>query len=133
MFTSTTEIASLTTKVIELQSNLDSMTKKWEYQRNLVFSYRNKIDNVRNHIMDCYSIRGEIGQDLTGVAELLEIELTKHITGTMTIEVEFSADVPLDFDNDDISLSYEISCDSMDIDNFDYSEVNAEWTVEDEV
>lgn len=128
-----TRLIDLSTKVIELESNLDSMTKNWEFQRNLVFSYLNKIANVRDHIMECYSYENKISDDLIAIAELLEIELTKHITGKMTIEVEFSADVPLNFDSGDIELLYEVSCYSIEADNFDYSEVNAEWTVEDEI
>jgi hypothetical protein len=82
--------------------------------------------------MDLYSMNGEIDDDIKMIATLLDIELTKRITGTMTIEVEFTADVPLDFDNYDFDLSYDISCDSIEADNFEWNEVSADWDVEDE-
>lgn len=119
-------------EIIALKSNLDSMTSNWEFCRSELNSLRLKIDAVRGHILDLYSMNGEIDDDMQEVARLLDIELTKRITGTMTIEVEFTADVPLGFDNYDFDLSYDISCDSIEADNFEWNEVSADWDVEDE-
>jgi len=137
-------IAGLTEKISNLHSapvpndrddlliQIESLKKSNErWQSDYVYLQR-KIENVKGHIMDLYSMNGEIDEDMEEVARLLDIQLTKRIKGTMTIEVEFEADVPLGFDNDDFDLSYNIECDSYDAENFDWNEVSADWTVEDE-
>lgn len=121
-----------TNEMISLKSNLDTMTSNWDYCRDELNSLRTKIHNVRGYIMDLYSMNGEIDEEVKDIAEYLDIELTKRVTGTMTIEVEYSFDAPLGFDNDDLSLSYSIDCESYDVDNFDWTEVSADWSSEDE-
>ena len=120
-------------KIAALRDDLDSMTKLYNRADAKVTELHRMIKNVNDHILDVYAMNGSLDEDIKAIAELLDIALTKRITGSYTVEIEFSADVPLDFDNDDFALSYEISCDSYEADNFDYSEVNADWTVEDEV
>jgi hypothetical protein len=79
--------------------------------------------------MDMYSINGELDDDIHEIARMLDIELTKTLSGTMTIEVEFTAEVPLNYDKDDLDLSYSIDSHSHEVDNFDWTEVSADWTV----
>jgi len=128
------QIDDLNLRIISLESNLKSMTDNWSYASNRLAEFRTKIENVRGHIMDVYSINGEIDEDIQAIAELLDISLTKRIRGRMTIEIDFSADVPLVFDpdDDDFELSYEISCDTCEADNFDFTEVRSDWTVEED-
>jgi hypothetical protein len=108
------------------------MTDTWSYASNRLAALRTKIENERGHIMDVYSINGEIDEDMEEVARLLDISLTKRISGRMTIEIDFSADVPLVFDPSDIELSYEICCDTYEADNFDFNEITSDWTVEED-
>lgn len=126
------QIDDLNLRIITLESNLKSMTDNWSYASNRLAELRTKIENVRDHIMNVYSIYGEIDGDMEEVARLLDISLTKRISGKMTIEIDFSADVPLAFDPDDLELSYEISCDTYEADNFDFNEVRSDWTVEED-
>lgn len=126
------QIAALQNEIISLKSNLDSMTRNWEFASNKMRELNQKIANVRGHIFDMYSMNGEIDDDIKMIADLLDIELTKRVSGTMTIEVEYSFDAPLNFDNDDLDLSYEINCESYGVDNFDWTEVSADWSSEDE-
>ena len=90
-----------------------------------------KIDGVRGYILDVYSETGKIENELMEIAELLDINLTKRVTGTYTIEVEYDFEAPLYFDNDDLELSYTIECDSHDVTGFDYNEISADWSSED--
>lgn len=125
-------VAEQQAKIIELESKLDSMTNNYSriFQNNT--SLNTKIINVRGHIMDMYSINGELDEDIHEIARMLDIELTKTLSGTMTIEVEFTAEVPLNYDKDDLDLSYTIDCNSYDTDNFDWNEVSADWTVDED-
>jgi hypothetical protein len=126
------QIDDLNLRIVTLESNLKSMTDNWSYASNRLAELRTKIENVRGHIWDIYSMNGEVDEDIQAIAELLDISLTKRISGRMTIEIDFSADVPLAFDPDDLELSYEISCDTYEADNFDFNEVRSDWTVEED-
>lgn len=119
-------------KIAALRDDLDSMTKLYNRADAKVTELHRMIKNVHDHILDVYAMNGNLDDDIKGIAELLDIALTKRITGSYTVEIEFSADVPLDFDNDDFALSYEISCDSYEADNFDFIEVSVRSYVEEE-
>lgn len=109
--------------------NLKKSNDRWQSD----YTYlQRKIENVKGYIIDQYSMEGRISDDLAEIAALLDINLTKRVRGTMTIEVEYDFDAPLGFDNDDLELSYTIDCDSHEVDNFDWNEVSADWSSEDE-
>ena len=120
-------------KIAALRADLDSMTKLYNRADAKVTELHRMIKNVHEYIMDIYATNGSLDEDIKGIAELLDIALTKRITGSYTVEIEFSADVPLDFNNDDFALSYEIDCDTYEADNFDFIEVNVRSYVEEEV
>jgi hypothetical protein len=126
------EIDDLNLQIITLESNLKSMTNNADYHRNHANDYRIKIDNVRGYIMDEYSMEGSISTHLEEVARLLDIQLTKRISGKMTIEVEYFAEVPLGFDECDLDLSFSVECDSHDVEGFEYNEILCDWTVEED-
>ena len=85
---------------------------------------------MRGHILDLYSINDEIDDDMEEVARLLDIELTKEISGTATFEISFTADVPLGFDADDFEISFDVNCDTDDAEGFDWNEDNCEINAE---
>ena len=116
--------------VAALREDLDNMTKCWTRSESRVSDLHRKIQNVEDHIKDVYFMNGVIDDDLRAIAELLDISLTKRITGTGTVSFEFSADVPLDFE-DDLDLSVYIETNSVDVDNFDANIISCEWDVED--
>ena len=116
-------------KIAALRADLDSMTKLYSRADAKVADLHRKIQNVEDHIKDVYFMNGVIDEDLRAVAELLDISLTKQITGTGTVTFEFTADVPLDFE-DDLDLTVYIETNNIDIDNFDANTISCEWEVE---
>lgn len=119
-------------EIIALKSNLDTMTSNWEYCRNEMNDLRRKIENVRGHIMDIYSMSGSLDDDIKEIAGYLDISLTKRISGTATYEISFSAEVPLDFDADDLELSFSVECESYEAESFTWDEEDTNVNAEDE-
>ena len=116
-------------KIAALRADLDSMTKLYNRADAKVADLNRKIQNVEDHIKDVYFMNGEIDDDLRAVAELLDISLTKQITGSGTVTFEFTADVPLDFDGDlDLSVYFETN--NIDVNIFEPDNISCEWEVE---
>lgn len=92
-----------------------------------------KIGNVKGFIADLYSMNGDIADDIKEIAEMLDIELTKAITGTATFEISFTAQVPLDFDTSDFELSFDVNCDSYEADDFEWNEDDTNIECEEEM
>jgi chromosome segregation ATPase len=120
----------LSFQINTLQREVERLQGNFERTRARSNELELRISNVRGHIMDMYSINGELDDDIHEIARMLDIELTKTISGTMTIEVEFTAEVPLNYDKDDLDLSYSIDSHSYEVDNFDWTEISADWTVD---
>ena len=119
------QIQNLTTKLENTEMARNS------FQRQLS-EISMKVDAVKGYIADIYSSNGEIDDDIKQIAEYLDIELTKSITGTATFQISFTAEVPLDFDTDDFELSFDVNCDSYEADNFEWSEEDVDVDCEDE-
>jgi len=90
-----------------------------------------KISNAEGVITDYISMNGELTDELKEIAEYLGMSLTKEITGTFSLEVSWTATVPMDFDADDLEISYSLECDSYDAEDFDYNEDNCTVSGED--
>ena len=113
-----------------LQREVERLQTNWESSRNRAEELVTKINNVRGHIMDIYSMNGSIDEDVVQIAAYLDIELTKRISGMATFEISFSADVPLGFDTGDFEISFDVDCDTHEAENFDWDvethDVNAD-------
>lgn len=83
-----------------------------------------KIANVKGYIADIYSEDGEIDERVKDIARLLDIELTKRISGSAEFSISWSAQVPIDFDADDFELSFDVDCDTYEAEDFDWQEEN---------
>ena len=116
---------TLKAEILRLEQNMDSF-------RSQTFDYQRKIKNVEGVIRDYYSENGEVSEELTQIAELLEITITKRVSGTATFEISWSAQVPLDFDADDFEISFDVDCESYEADNFEWQEENTEVNGEDD-
>ena len=116
-------------KIAALRADLDSMTKLYSRADAKVADLHRKIQNVEDHIKDVYFMNGAIDEDLRAVAELLDISLTKQITGSGTVTFEFTADVPLDFD-DDLDLTVYFETNNIDVNIFEPDNISCEWEVE---
>ena len=90
-----------------------------------------KIDAVKGYIADLSSMNGEIDDDIKQIAEYLDIELTKEISGTATFEISFTTLVPLDFDANDFELSFSVDCDSHEAEDFEWNEEDTSIYAED--
>lgn len=106
----------------------ENMRGHWERRHN---ELQQKIANVKGHIFDMYSMNGEIDEDTKAIADLLDITLLKEIQGTALCEISWTALVPLNFDADDMEISFSVECDTYEAEDFDYNEDNCEVSGED--
>jgi hypothetical protein len=113
-----------------LQREVERLQGNFERARARSSELELRISNVRGHIMDMYSINGELDEDASEIARMLDIELTKRISGTATFEISFSADVPLGFDTRNFEISFDVDCDTYEAENFSWEteahDVNAD-------
>ncbi len=122
----------LSIQINTLQREIERLEMNWRASARRSEDLNNKINNVRGHIMDLFSMNGSIDEDIEEIASYLGIELTKRITGTATFEISFSADVPLGFDAGDFEISFDVNCDSYEADNFDWDTETHDVNAEDE-
>ena len=116
-------------QIAALRADLDLMNTIYARSESRVTDLHRKIQNVEDHIKDVYFTNGVIDEDLRAIAELLDISLTKQITGSGTVTFEFTADVPLDFD-DDLDLSVYFETNNIDVNIFEPDNISCEWEVE---
>lgn len=114
---------------------IESLKKQLESSREYMYAsqreLRKVVDTVeefiKEHVKESDSASVE---ELTELAEELNIELTKTISVTFTVEVEAEITVPLDFDEDDITDGdFDINVDF----NGNYTDVDCDditWNVE---
>ena len=123
-------------EIISLRSNLGSMTKNWEFQRDRADALARRADNlvramnnVEGYIRDLYSINGEIDEDMKEVARLLGIELTKSISGRTVVVIDWTATVPLDYDDEpEVHIEADISDEAFE--DFEYDASDVSTTIE---
>ena len=107
---------------------LENLREHWQRQYN---EAQQKIANVKGYFFDLYSENGHIEDEIKYIAELLDITLMKEIAGTAKYEINWTAQVPLDFDADDFEISYSLDCDTYEAEGFDWNEDNFEINGED--
>ena len=118
-------------EMISLRSNLDSMTKNWEFQRDRADALARRADNLaraignaEGYIRDLYSINGYLHEDMKEVARLLGIELTKSISGRTIVVIDWTATVPLDYDDEpEVHIEADISDEGFEDFEYDASDV----------
>ena len=72
---------------------------------------KGKVDTVRDYLLENYEELGEHAQE---IADLLDLELTKEVSVTVTVEFEVQLSVKPDEDLDDIIMNLEYSIDRTD-------------------
>lgn len=118
-------------EIVNLKQTLataQNMREHWERKHN---ELQQKIANVKGHIFDMYSMNGSVDDDIKEIAELLGITLMKQIAGTSTCEISWTAMVPLDFDAEDMEISFDVNCDSYEADDFECHVEDIDVTGED--
>lgn len=126
------ERSGFETEITNLTAQVDRMIADRTHWQNKHTELVVKIENVRGYIMDDLSVNGEMDENLKEIADLLDITLTKTISGTATLEISWRAEVPLDFDGDDFELSFDVDCQSYEADNFEWDTVDESVVCEDE-
>jgi hypothetical protein len=76
-----------------------------------LFDIKKKIEHVKEYLLEAYDDLGESAQE---IADWLDIELTKDISVTVTVEFEVQLSVKPDEDLDDILMNLEYSMETSD-------------------
>ena len=118
--------------LVRMERDNDALRERYQSALNEISEFKTKTKNVEGVIRDYYSENGEMLDELTKIAEYLDITITKRISGSATFEISWSAQVPLDFDADDFEISFDVDCDTYEADDFEWHEENAEVTGEDD-
>jgi hypothetical protein len=116
----------LSIEINTLQREVERLTNSHDYYERLYREYSLKIENVRGLIQDYVSAGDRIEDQTKEICDLLDIELTKEISGTAVYEISWSATVPLDFDADSMEISFGVECESYEAEDFDWNEDNCE-------
>ena len=111
-----------TEEIDRLKSDLISMTANWNVAKASAAEYRQKIANVQGHMFDVYAMEGSVSEEIINIAHLLDITLLKEVSGTATAEISWTAQVPLDFNANDMEISFTVDCESYDVEGFDWNE-----------
>jgi len=76
-----------------------------------LFDIKKKIEHVKEYLLEAYDDLGENAQE---IADWLDIELTKDVSVTVTVEFEVQLSVKPDEDLDDILMNLDYSMENHD-------------------
>lgn len=111
-----------TDHIAALQQRVDSQSIQINSLNNSLTRKIHQIQNVKEYISEVYQ---EVGMtvlvELTEIAKMLDIQLTKPISGEATFTISWRAQVPLDFDPDDMEITFSVDCQS-DVEDFEWVE-----------
>ena len=108
--------------IVNQKSEIDELKKRLENTDRLLNDYRYKVNNVEGYIRDIISMEGDLPEEMKEVARMLDIELVRHVEGTITIEVSYSLDLPLGIEIEDLDFSADVECDTYEAENFEWNE-----------
>ena len=97
-------------KVISAQ-DISSMGRRVKALERQVTDYKLKIGQVKDYLLEAYDDLGESAQE---IADWLDIELTKDVSVTVTVEFEVQLSVKPDEDMDDILMNLEYTMETND-------------------
>ena len=125
------QVANLTNHITTLQSNYDSMSKNWEFQRDVATRFRNQVkqfeEALKENVAD-ESIDMEIAK---GYADIFDITLTKRYDVSVTVTFSGTVEVPIDMDESDIQNEVSFSFDEGYSDlKWDIDEDGVEWDIQ---
>ena len=118
--------------IVELKSNLDSMTKNWEYSRDRANALLNQVKEFEGYLKEHVSSE-EIELDIAQTyADIFDITLTKKFDVSVTVTFSGTAEVPLGMDEDSIVENVPFSFDEgwSDGVEWDLTEDNVEWDIQ---
>lgn len=117
------DLSSTVAENLDLKSRIQSFENMRNMDRAAIARYVVKINNVKEYIVESYQEAGKVSDELAEIANMLGIELTKPISGEATFTISWRAEVPLDFDPNDMQISFSADCQS-DVEDFDYDEID---------
>jgi len=123
--------ADLESQITNLKQSLATSQNLREHWERKCKVYEQKVANVKGYFFDLYSENGRVEDEITHIAELLGITLTKEIAGTATYTISWTASVPLDFYAEDFEISFDVNCETYDAEDFQWNEDNCEVIGED--
>jgi hypothetical protein len=101
-FYQTTVDPTPVTEIESLKVEISSLNKILQSKSNLVTQYRSMHDAVKSFMFENWDTSDP--QDvITSIADLLEIELTRTVEFSGTINIRGSVDLPIHMDSDDIA------------------------------
>lgn len=107
--------------IAALQQRVDSQIIQIDSLNKSLTRKIHQIQNVKDYITEVYQETDLVPESLAEVARILEIQLTKLISGEATFTISWTAQVPLDFDPDDMEITFSVDCQS-DVDDFEWLE-----------
>lgn len=116
----------LSLRINTLEREVERLISNFTNANQRANDFAQSIDEVRDYIIDAANGFNGLSDDLREIANLLNIELTKTISGTAIYEISWSATVPLDFDADSMEISFTVDCESYEAEDFDWNEDNCE-------
>ena len=125
-------IARLENHITTLQSNYDSMSKNWEYQRDRASQMLGQIKEFEGYLKEHVS-EESIDPDIAQTyADIFDITLTKKFDVSVTVTFSGTAEVPLGMDEDSIVENVSFSFDEgwSDGVEWDLTEDNVEWDIQ---
>ena len=125
MYNPTEAIGSVHNDMATLAAMNDDLQRRIEYLNKDIARYVHKIQNVRDYITEVYLETDLVPDSLAEIAKMLDIQLTKPIAGEAIFTISWRAEVPIDFDPEDMQISFSVDCQS-DVEDFDYDEVYTE-------
>ena len=110
-----------TDHIAALQKRVDSQSIQINSLNTSLTRKIHQIQNVKEYITEVYLETDKVPDELAEIARMLQIQLTKPISGEATFTISWTAQVPLDFDPDDMEITFSVDCQS-DVEDFEWLE-----------
>ena len=107
--------------IAALQQRVDSQIIQIDSLNKSLTRKIHQIQSVKEYITEVYQETDLVPESLAEVARILEIQLTKLISGEATFTISWTAQVPLEFDPDDMEITFSVDCQS-DVEDFEWLE-----------
>lgn len=100
----------------QLKVQVENAKTRSEYLNGVYNTLRDKVQSVKDYLMENYEDMGE--DHAKEIAELLGLELTKTVKYEVNVTFEIETEVPFDYDSDDFEgdLSFSVDHGEFDLD-----------------
>ena len=105
-------------------NDVSVMARRMKRTRQELADMKLKVEHVKEYLLEAYDDLGESAQE---IADWLDIELTKDVSVTVTVEFEVQLSVKPDEDLDDILMNLDYSMETSDS-VVEYTTGDVTWT-----